>query len=112
MNVATHYYTLIASYSIRHCVFVHAKGITVSTLTVLKTIPARIELFSLDELQFNITTHALVPPHTKVKKNSKVSCAHYPIIRTTDPIVRFYGFEVGDVIRIARPEGIAFRVVR
>lgn len=74
-----------------------------------------IEIFSVFELQFNITKHVLVPKHTVINKEEAKKLKDYslPIILRTDPIVRFYDFKRGDIVKIERPSGIcAFRLVK
>ena len=76
-----------------------------------------IEIFNEDELQYNITKHYLVPLHEiKYKKDSKEAKEFkknkYPIISVSDPISRFYGYNIGDVIQITRKNGyVTFRIV-
>ena len=76
-----------------------------------------IELFNVEEMQYNITKHHLVPKHELVyKKDSKEAKEFkknkYPIISKSDPVSRFYGYNVGDVIMVTRKNGyIMFRIV-
>ena len=78
------------------------------------------EFFWLDILQFNITKHKLVPQHQKISpKELKIIMSKYklshvnqlPRILQTDPIVQYYNFKRGDVIKITRPSPTAFRYV-
>jgi len=80
-----------------------------------------IELFSSQDLQFNITKHIYVPKHFKVVdaeelKNLKKEFKNgqlLPVLRTTDPITKFYGFCKGDIIRILRRDNtVAYRFVK
>ena len=78
----------------------------------------RIELFPLESLRYNITKHRLVPKHTQLSKSEskKFKDAYgvkIPILLRTDPIVRFYDFQKGSVIKIERPYGlISYRIVK
>ncbi len=61
------------------------------------------------QLQINITKHSLVPKHTKcsddevsdlLKKYSLINKMQLPIVLRDDPVIRYYNFKSGDVIRI------------
>ncbi len=61
------------------------------------------------QLQINITKHFLVPNHTKcsdeevsdiLKKYSLINKLQLPIVLRDDPVIRYYNFKSGDVIRI------------
>ena len=77
----------------------------------------KIELFHEKELQYNLTKHYLVPLHElKYKKNTELAKEFkknkYHIISKTDPVIRFYGWNIGDIIQITRKDGfIMFRIV-
>lgn len=70
------------------------------------------EIYFIDDLQFNILKHYLVPKHEvihsseekeKIKKDYGVtSWLQFPLILSTDPVVRFIGGKVGDIIKITR----------
>jgi DNA-directed RNA polymerase I, II, and III subunit RPABC1 len=92
---------------------------------LLKNIKLQIEHFLIEELQFNITKHHLVPKHRIMDKEEqkgllgKLRCevSNLPSILTNDPVSRFYGANIGDVFEITRNSqtaGTAFyyRVVR
>ncbi len=77
-----------------------------------------VELFSFDELTFNIMKHACQP---KFKKLSKCDSALFkskfgtniPVMLQTDPVARFMGFLPGDIVEITRKNGyIAYRIVK
>lgn len=84
------------------------------------------ELFSIDELQFNITKHRLTPLHQKLNEDDSKLFKEkyglkYQVILTSDPISRFYNYKRGDIIRISRPVktttnvnqySIAYRIVK
>ena len=97
----------------------------------MTTEPMRgVEVFTTTQLMLNISRHALVPRHTRletahVKKILRQlgasSSDALPTLLTTDPVARYYGFEIGDVIRIDRRDrgdaglplcSTALRVVR
>ena len=76
------------------------------------------ELFKEDELQYNCTKHVLVPKHELLFKKDAIEAKEfkkdkYPLILKTDAVVRFYGFKIGDVLKITRKNGtIMYRIVR
>jgi len=79
-----------------------------------------IELFSANDLQFNITKHRLVPQHVKMSSEEcrilkKKYGSNLPILIRSDPISRFYNFQKGDIVKIVRADGdlsVPFRIVK
>ena len=98
-----------------HFIIVYADTITPFTKTTIANYKAdhncRIETFSTNQLQYNITEHNLVPPHRllepaeqeEVLKRMQVTPAQLPKIFTSDPVVKWYGARVGQVMEITRP---------
>lgn len=75
------------------------------------------EFFWLDKLQFNITKHALVPRHEKAtpkevqqltEKYQLNNVSQLPRLSASDPVVQYYNFKRGDVIKITRPSPTSF----
>jgi DNA-directed RNA polymerase I, II, and III subunit RPABC1 len=68
----------------------------------------RIEVFMFEEMLFNPTIHYLVPQHEVLTPDevqelaSHIDLSKIPWISVEDPIVRYYGYKVGDVLRIHR----------
>jgi DNA-directed RNA polymerase I, II, and III subunit RPABC1 len=81
------------------------------TIENLKNLKYRIEIFFEYELQFNLTKHSYVPEHiicnelTKndVLKKYNVTPAQMIKIQLTDPVVKWIGGKVGQMIKILRP---------
>jgi len=75
-----------------------------------------IELWSADDLQFDITEHKLVPRHEKVDQKLVKTFpdkANLPILLKSDIVSRFYNYRKGEIIRVFRRDGtIVFRIVR
>lgn len=104
-----------------HCIIVHFGEPTPAvnnTIANTANIHMTIELFQDIDLQFNITKHILVPLHEKVSKEEikelkeKISLKNLPKISRKDPVVRFYNFNKGEVIRVTRRGGeICYRIV-
>lgn len=69
-----------------------------------------VEFFTYEDLYFNPTKHFLVPYHEVLSENEKnkfiyengIRISTLPVIRRTDPIAKYYGAHVGDIIRIYR----------
>lgn len=62
-----------------------------------------VQLFTLDELSFNITESIYSPTYEKIDKSfiipSIANANQLPKLLLNDPIVKFYDFRPGDVIR-------------
>jgi DNA-directed RNA polymerase I, II, and III subunit RPABC1 len=79
----------------------------------------RVETFIECELMVNITKHAFVPRHkplTDTEKTAlltkyKVSEDKLPRISEADPVARYYGLRVGQVVKILRASETAGRYV-
>lgn len=109
-----------------HIILVYTDCITpTGKRMIIESIDITFELFSIDELQFNITKHRLVPLHKKLNEDeSKFFKENYGLkyqaILTSDPISRFYNYKRGDIIRILRQKKtdnkknyiIAYRIVK
>ena len=60
-----------------------------------------IEVFSIDELIFNITQHELQPKFEIVSsKECKFDHCHMPKFRHDDPIVKFYNWPKGTIVKV------------
>ena len=74
-----------------------------------------ITFFTLDDLQFNVTKHALVPKHERItdeeekaeiKKVLNIKSFHQiPVIYVFDPVVKAIGGQVDDLIKVTRYTG-------
>lgn len=70
----------------------------------------RIEYFQYENLAYNPTKHYLVPRHEpltrqeaqKFLRDNKLKLNQMPILSVYDPIARYYGFRVGQIIKIHR----------
>ena len=73
----------------------------------------KIEVFLYNELLFNITKHYLMPNNIYILDNNEKNklmelynlnyIKQIPFIKKTDPLSKFYGLNLNDVIRIIRP---------
>lgn len=83
-----------------------------------------VEYFTYDELDFDVTTHELVPVHVLVDENELKSVLErygtdrrrLPQMLSDDPIARYHGAKPGDVMKIYRRsptagEHVVYRLV-
>jgi len=104
--------------SSKRCVIVYRSSVTSSAKKSLETLEYDFELFSMNELQINITKHRLVPRHTIVTDSEKEELdskykGKLPSILQNDAVCRYYAFQKGDYVRITRKNGaIIYRVVK
>jgi DNA-directed RNA polymerase I, II, and III subunit RPABC1 len=124
---AHEYITMMDDLDIHHGIIVYRDGITSSAKKVIENLPShslgfdvhlKVELFNENELTFNITKHHLQPKFESLgreesKAFKKQFGVKFPAILTTDPVVRFYGWQSGLVIKITRKSGyVAYRIVK
>lgn len=76
--------------------------------------PARwVELFYVSELRIDITQHQMVPRHIRLSEEEQemvlqkyaATEQHMPKILLTDPMARYLGLRLGDMVRIERKMG-------
>ena len=102
-----------------HAIVVY-KDITPFTKKVTSKSEELFELFAEEDLKYNITKHNLQPRFERLPKKEaedfkKRHGTKFGTMKTEDPIARFYGYKIGDIIRIIRGgenKSISYRVVR
>ena len=110
--------TVLSREGATHAIIVYRSSVTASAKKSIETLDYGFELFSLDELQLNITHHRLVPRHHRVtpQEQSELDKKYkgkLPQILQTDAVCRYYAFKKGEYIRITRKDGsIIYRVVK
>lgn len=106
---------------LKHCVIVYADQITSGAKKHIEDtsdLDFEIELFSLSELQYNLTKHRLVPQHSLTQYKDAMHIkkqygSNLPIMFKHEPVSRFYNYHRGDVIKIVRNDGyVLYRIVR
>lgn len=64
-----------------------------------------IQFFTARELCVNVSRHSLVPKHEPLADGCGIDPKHLPKISSTDPIVQYYGWPMGTVVRVWRVFG-------
>lgn len=109
--------------SIKHSIIVYRETAThVAKKIIEESKDMDIELFHVDDLQYNITKHYLVPEHTIAFRKGttgyndfkkKFNADKFPTLLSSDPVARFYHYSKGDIIRVKRVDGyITYRIVK
>lgn len=112
IEIIKYYYGYCIKNNIQHFIIVYHEVMTPSVKKVLQKMNITIEIFQKKELIYNKTKHILVPKHEKIDSEGQ-DLKSYPTIKKSDPICRFYFFQIGDLIKITRNDGSLFyRVVR
>ena len=115
INVMKYYYTLFEKENIGHAILVFQNITTSSVKRILSNIQNKvIELFSVNELLFNITRHSLVPLHIHVAiTEDHKETMKYPVLKRTDAVAKYYRYVLGNLIQIYRKDGsVYFRLVK
>jgi len=120
MNIrhTTDLITLLKNANLTHAIVIHNEGATPSTLKLINDSDSvDIELFHVNELQFNITKHELQPrfrklnPEERVTIRNTIDVSKFPKITRVDAIRKFYNFTQGDLIEITTDDIIRYRIV-
>lgn len=104
---------LASSYSLQgveSVVLVTFNKLNPACKALIKSIKMTFEHFLVEELQFNITKHVLVPKHRIMAveeqetflKAMKCEKSNLPTILTSDPVSRYFGAKIGEVFEITR----------
>jgi DNA-directed RNA polymerase I, II, and III subunit RPABC1 len=122
VGVFKEYISVLHTLEIDRGIIIYTDSITPIAKQLIDGCEVTIETFNINELQYNITQHVLVPKHERMctddavmfkkKYGNKVQS-----IMKTDPISRFYGYSRGDIIKITRsfksgPLTIGYRIVK
>ncbi len=108
--------------NVRRAIVVVKVNLTPFARTLIKEVATRgfrMEYFKDTELLIDITEHKLVPEHVVLSKQQKdelleryrLKTFQLPRIQATDPIARYFGLKVGQVVKIVRPSETAGRYV-
>ena len=115
------YCEMMKEASVSHAILVVKQGVTPFAKTALQEMASTylIEHFRDAELLVDVTEHRLVPAHALLSPEDrqalldryKLRAEQLPRIERTDPVARYYGLKVGDVVKIVRPSETAGRYV-
>jgi|TARA_B100001059_G_scaffold168284_1_gene168043 DNA-directed RNA polymerase subunit H (RpoH/RPB5) len=115
------YISTMNDLNIFHSIIVYKDSVTAFTRkAVAKSVEMKLELFAERDLQYNITKHRLQPTFEKLpKKEADIFKQKFGIkfgvMKSDDPIARFYNYNKGDVIRVTRgvvSKFVTYRLVR
>ena len=75
----------------------------------------KIEVFNQEKL-IDITTHRYFSPHEKIEGEEEQQIRekygdNLPKLFANDAVVCFFGFNIGDIIKITRKDGIVYRLI-
>ena len=104
----------MADEDLKHAIVIHNNKVTPYAKTALRSLRVQkinIEVFTENELQYNITRHEDVPQHiicsaeTKKKVFDAYSIDSTKIVKilSTDSVIRYLGAVKGQLIKIVRP---------
>lgn len=103
----------------KYCIIIYNNNITSSAKRVLTNfIDVVFEMFTVNELQYNITTHILVPEHICLNPTEQELFIakmgiDIPILHKTDPVCRFCNFQKGSIIKVLRRDkSVSYRFVK
>lgn len=103
---------LLQNVSIVKSILIVDTNLSPKSLNTINNLDFPCQLFYFDELMYNPTRHLDVPRHELVPqdqvkqllKDLKVELSNLLLIRHDDPIVKYYNWNIGDVIRIYRKD--------
>ena len=121
LNIDTikEYLTTLHALSFSHLIIIYNKSVTSAAKKIIKHIKIQditIEVFQSDKL-VDISVHRLFCPHEKISGDEEEEIrkrygSKLQKILTSDAMVRWYGFEKDDILRITRKGGhITYRLV-
>jgi DNA-directed RNA polymerase subunit H (RpoH/RPB5) len=119
-NTMTKCMTVMKGLGINHCIIIYTETVTTMTMKSIEdTFDFEFEIFSKDELQFDITKHVLQPKSFRAlgsKENTRFRSEYgmkFPVMRKTDPVARYYNYRKGDIVEITdKRDLIYYRIVR
>lgn len=115
------YSLMMRDASVTRAILVVKQGMTPFAKTALQEMSDGflIEHFRDAELLVNITEHKLVPTHLPLSPDDKAALLkryklkenQLPRIQKSDPVARYYGLKIGDVVKIIRPSETAGKYI-
>lgn len=104
---------------VAHGIIIYQGTVTSSTRKVIENLyQFKMELFDLKELQYDLTSFRYFCKHDKLEPSQAAQIKQkfgtsLPTLLRTDPVVRYYNFQKGDIIRVTRRNDTqVFRLVK
>ena len=100
--------------NLRHIIIVTTHKPTPPSLKKLQEMNEWCTAFEIGEVVRNVTKHKLVPRHTKLDEDEVLrvktkygidSVSKLPVLLTTDPVSKYYGYVSGDTVKTNGPDG-------
>ena len=111
----------MTSSKINHAIIVYAQQITPSAKQLIPS-NLEVETFQAEELFENIKKHKLVPPQVRIENEAEILALlkqykmvdknQLPRYDPLDPVVRYYHWPLGSVIKIFRNPSLYYRHIR
>lgn len=117
-DCAKNFISYVESHAIKHAIIVAKSKIAPKALETIKKLAVQfinVEIFYLNELQFDLTQHAYVPTHIICSKETKetvlkmymVRAMQLPKILVSDAVCKWIGGQPGQLIKILRENQFA-----
>jgi DNA-directed RNA polymerase subunit H (RpoH/RPB5) len=105
-------FIILESDDISHCIIIVDGQLTPDANKAINMSQQRIEVFTTDNLVFNVTKHILVPEHIPLNEQEKkdlltryhIKENQIPRMLSSDPVAMYYGLLQGTVVKIIREE--------
>ena len=119
-STVSKYMSMMNDSGVKHSIIVYADKITTTTIKSLKHSPdIELELFSMEEVQINITKHRLQPKSfTKLSPSQARDFKNtygllFSVMKQNDAISRFYNFKRGDVVEVEQLNGVVtYKIIK
>ena len=103
-----------------HSIIIYTETITTMMVKALSTtVGAKIELFKMKELSFNLTKHRLQPKRFTclTEEETRIFKEQFgikiPVLKSNDMVCRFFNYNRGSIIEIEKKNGlIDYRIVK
>jgi len=99
--------------------FLIVQDINSKSDNIIDSYDTQIEIFKFNKLQSDITEHDLVPLHIvlekeegdKVLESYRARKRDMALIRTNDPVAKYYNMKAGEIVKIIRPSIVTNEIV-
>ena len=100
----------------RHVILVHEQPVNANIRNIIARMHLLLRVEAIPRTFFSICLpeHVLVPPHRTATPGElgSLDAKKLPCLRQADPVAMYYDFKAGTIVRIDRPCGPAFRLVK